>query len=200
MKNLTYSAGGVKHAFWFPEFRKEISMFAEGKTTEEIKKLCLEDNLFGASTTARAKMVYLTVTARIMELDKSIYPIFQSADLATQKLINLTAVMAHDRLFFEFVYEVVKEKILIGAEDLSDSDYRIFFRNKQVQDEKVAAWTDQTIHRLTGTYKSYLLEAGITDDGKRARKILRPILDPIFEGWLREHDMSMVINALTGVR
>lgn len=200
MKEKGYSAGAVKFAFWFPEFRKEIGMLSEGKTQEEIKKLCLEENAFGASTAARAKRIYLTVTARIHELDASIYPLFQSSDLATQKLINLTAIMAQDRLFFEFMYEVFKEKILIGAGELSDSDYRIFFRNKQVQNERIAAWTDQTITRLGQTYKQYLLGSGLTENGNATRKILKPILDPVFEDWLNQHDMKAVVSALTGVR
>ena len=145
MKEKDYSASAVKLAFWFPEFRKEIGLLADGKTQEEIKRLCLDENVFGASTAARAKSIYLAVTARIHELDESVYPVFESVDLATQKLVNLTAIMAHDRLFFEFMYEVFKEKILIGAGELSDSDYRIFFRNKQLQNEKVATWTDQTV-------------------------------------------------------
>ena len=108
--------------------------------------------------------------------------------------------MAHDRLFFEFMYEVFKEKILIGAGELSDSDYRIFFKNKQLQDVKVAAWTDQTVNRLGRTYKQYLLESGLTESGNATRKILKPILDPLFEDWLNQHEMNAVVSALTGVR
>ena len=173
-------------------------MRADGKTQEEIKRLCLDENVFGASTAARAKSIYLAVTARIHELDESVYPVFESVDLATQKLVNLTAIMAHDRLFFEFMYEVFKEKILIGAGELSDSDYRIFFRNKQLQNEKVATWTDQTVTRLSRTYKQYLLESGLTENGITTRKILKPILDPIFEDWLNQHDMKAIVNALIG--
>lgn len=198
MKEKTYSAGAVKLAFWFSEFRKEITLLSEGKTPNEIKKLCLEENFFGASTSARAKMIYLTVTARIQELNASIYPLFQTSDLATQKLINLTAIMAHDRLFFEFIYEVFKEKLLIGTEDLADSDYSIFFRSKQLQDQKAASWTEQTLQRLSRTYKSYLAESGLTDNGKSPRKILKPILDPAFKKWLNQHDMKVIVNALTG--
>lgn len=199
MREKPYSASAVKFAFWFPEFRKEIHLLTEGRTQDDIRKLCLEENVFGASTAARAKRIYLTVTARIRELDESIYSLFQSSDLGTQKLINLSAIMAQDRLFFEFMYEVFKEKILIGAKDLSDSDYRIFFRNKQLQDERVAAWTDQTVQRLAETYKGYLLEAGLTKEGKQSQSILKPILDPLFEDWLKQHDMKVVVHALTGV-
>ena len=198
MKQKSYSASAVKFAFWFPEFRKIIGLLSEGKSQDEIKRLCLKENALGTSSVARANRIYLTVTARISELDASIYSLFTTSDLATQKLIDLTAIMASDLLFFEFMYEVFKEKILIGAGELSDSDYRIFFRNKQLQNEKVATWTDQTVTRLSRTYKQYLLESGLTENGITTRKILKPILDPIFEDWLNQHDMKAIVNALIG--
>ena len=199
MNRKPYSAGAVKFAFWFPEFRKEIAMISKGLSFDEIKTACLEHNVFNASTPARATMIYQTVTARIQELDASIYPLFQQSDLATQKLINLTAIMMHESLFFDFMYEVFKEKILIGTNELSDKDIRIFFRDKQLQDSKAATWTDQTLQRLGRTYKSYLLGAGLSDRGQKTRKLFKPILDPAFETWLVQQHLEPIIKALTGV-
>ena len=45
-----------------------------------------------------------------------------------------------------------------------------------------------------------LFEAGLTDKGKDVRKILKPILDPVMERWLLDHDMEYYVKALTGVR
>ena len=39
MNRKEYSAGAVKHSFWFMEFRKVVSLLAEGKTFDEIKQL-----------------------------------------------------------------------------------------------------------------------------------------------------------------
>lgn len=199
MNRKPYSAGAVKFAFWFPEFRKEIAMISKGLSLDEIKTACLEQNVFNASTPARATMIYQTVTARIQELDASIYPLFQQSDLATQKLINLTAIMMHESLFFDFMYEVFREKILMGTNELNDRDVRIFFRDKQLQDSKAATWTDQTLQRLGRTYKSYLLGAGLSDRGQKTRKLFNPILDPVFEDWLVQHHLEPIIKALTGV-
>lgn len=80
------------------------------------------------------------------------------SDLATQKLFALAGAMAHDTLFFDFVYEVVREKLIIGNNEFLDSDINIFFKNKQLQDEKVAKWTDATLNRLGRTYKTMLLK------------------------------------------
>lgn len=198
MKRNTYSAGAVKFAFWFQEFRKEVELLQEEKSFEEIKILSSEGNLFGTQTPARAKMVCNTVTKRIKSLGEDFYDLFLESDIATQKLFVLSSIMACDTLFFDFVYEVIREKMLIGSNTFTDADIRIFFHNKQVQDETAAKWTDQTLGRLGQTYKQYLLNAGMTDDGKTERKILKPILDPSFDHWLQDHEMTPIVKALTG--
>ncbi len=200
MERKEYSAGAVKLSFWFMEFRKVVELRSQGKTYEEIKQLSQDENLFAAPTPARAKQISSTVTTRVQCLDDSFYSVFSESDLSTQKLFALTAVMASDTLFFDFVYEVIREKLIIGSNELADSDVRIFFKNKQLQTEKVAGWTDATLTRLGRCYKTMLYEAGITDKAKETRRIFRPILDPMFERWLNEHDMKIVIKALTGVR
>ena len=200
MNRKEYSAGAVKHSFWFMEFRKVVSLLAEGKTFDEIKQLNENENIFGAPTTLRANQIWSTVSGRVKSLDESFYPVFQSCDVASQKLFALVAAMAYDTLFAEFVYEVIREKMIIGSNELADSDVRIFFKNKQEQNEKVAKWTEATTKRLGVCYKTMLFEAGVTDKGKDTRKILKPILDPVMERWLMDHDMEYCVKALTGVR
>ena len=200
MNKKPYSAGAVKHSFWFMEFRKVVSLRAEGKTWDEIKQLNEDENIFGAPTPLRANQIWSTVSGRIKCLDDSFCPVFQSCDVSAQKLFALVAAMAYDTLFAEFVYEVIREKLIIGSNEYADSDIRIFFKNKQEQDDKVAKWTDVTTKRLGACYKTLLFEAGLTDKGKDLRKILKPILDPAMERWLLDQNMEYYIKALTGVR
>ena len=200
MERRPYSAGAVKHAFWFMEFRKVVSLREEGKSWDVIKQLNENDNIFGAPTKLRANQIWSTVSARIKCLDDSFYPVFQSCDVAGQKLFALTAAMAYDTLFGEFVYEVIREKMIIGLNEFADSDIRIFFNNKQAQDEKAAKWTEATLKRLGVCYKTLLFEAGMTDKGKDTRKIFKPILDPAMERWMMDHGLEYYVKALTGVR
>ena len=200
MNKKPYSAGAVKHSFWFMEFRKVVSLRAEGKTWDEIKQLNEDENIFGAPTPLRANQIWSTVSGRIKCLDDSYYPVCQACDVSAQKLLALVEAMAYDTLFAEFVYEVIREKLIIGSNEYADSDIRIFFKNKQEQDEKVAKWTDVTTKRLGACYKTLLFEAGLTDKGKDLRKILKPILDPAMERWLLDQNMEYYVKALTGVR
>lgn len=172
----------------------------QGMTITDIKALNKEQNIFAAPTQERATQIMNTIATRVASLDASIYPLFEQSDVSTQKLIALVAIMQTDRLFFEFVYEVVREKMIVGSHELADSDIRIFFKEKQLQSDKVAAWTEYTLKRLGRCYKTMLMEAGLTDRAPVSREILKPILDPELEAWLRKHGMDLMINALTGVR
>lgn len=202
MERKPYSAGAVKFSFWFTEFRKTVQLLADGKSFADIKQMNEEGNIYAASTKARARMIYSTVTARIKMLDSSFYPVFLSGDLATQKMFALSAALAHDMLFFDFVYEVVREKMILGADELTDADIRIFFKNKQAQSEKIAALQDYTLHRLGSSYKTQLTEAGLLEAnrGSSIRTIRKPILDMELEHWLQDHGYAIMVNALTGVR
>lgn len=202
MNKNKYSAGAVKFALWFMEFRKEVQLLLQGKTFEEIKALSMEENIFGASTPARAAMIQSTLTARIQSLDPSFYTLFMDSDVATQKLYALTGSFAHDTLFFDFMYEVIREKMIIGTSILTDADIRIFFKNKQAQDENVEKWTDQTLQRLGRSYKTQLFEAGLLDDRNRSaeRRIMKPILDPLFKHWLEDYGYGQVAKAMEGIR
>lgn len=200
MERKEYSAGMVKLSFWFSEFRKVVDLLNSGKTMTEVKALNIEENIFSAPTQARAIQIFNTVSSRVKGLDSSFYKLFENSDLSTQKLIALIAIMQTDSLFFDFVYEVYREKLLMGSDELADSDIRIFFKDKQLQSEKVAKWTDYTLKRLGTCYKTMLMEAGLTDRSSGNRKILKPILDKPLEVRLKSNGMDLVIHALTGVR
>ena len=200
MKSKEYSAGMVKLSFWFAEFRKVIEMLSNGKTLPEIKQMNVQENIFSAPTQARAIQIFNTVSTRVKGLDSSFYAVFAKSDISTQKFIALIAVMQTDSLFFDFVYEVYREKLILGIDELADSDVGIFFKNKQLQSEKVAKWTDYTLKRLGTCYKTMLMESGLIDQGTGTRKILKPILDKDLEECLKVNGMETTLRALTGVR
>ena len=200
MKRKEYSAGMVKLSFWFAELRKVIELLSNGKTLPEIKQMNVQENIFSAPTQARAIQIFNTVSTRVKGLDPSFYAVFEKSDISNQKLIALIAVMQADSLFFDFVYEVYREKLIFGIDELADSDIGIFFKNKQLQSEKVAKWTDYTLKRLGTCYKTLLMEAGLIDRAAGSRNIAKPILDKALEECLKANGMEIILRALTGVK
>ena len=195
-----YSAGAVKLSFWFAEFKKIIAMLHEGKSMEEIKTLAEEENIFSAATQARSKQMFTTVSMRVSRLSDIYHDIFLRSTHETQKLINLISIMNTDTLFFDFMNEIYREKLVIGDTVLTDMDLRVFFHNKQEQSEKVAKWTEETIERLQKSYKSWLTEAGLLDQSQGDRKIIRPFIDYDLEAVLKNTNMKPILDALSGTR
>ncbi|NTW71834.1 MAG: DUF1819 family protein [Eubacteriaceae bacterium] len=200
MARKEYSAGMVKLPFWFSEFKKMISLLNSGMSLSEIKNLNLKENIFSAPTEARAVQIFNTVSTRVKALDSSFYNLFEQCDIASQKLIALIAVMESDTLFFDFMYEVFREKLIIGIDEITDSDISVFFKDKQLQNERVAKWTDYTLKRLGTIYRTVLMESGILERTTGSRRISKPVMDRSLELNLKNCGMEMTLRALTGVR
>lgn len=194
-----YSSGLVSESFWFIEVKKIIKLRHDGKTWDDIKVLCLEDNLLGISKEYRAKRIFGYLKNRIEVLEDGLVEVFLHGDLNTQKIINIIAMAKRNRLFFEFLYEVYREKVQLGAIELMDSDINIFFKNKQDQDEDVNKWTDVTLKRLRSSYMNFLTDAGLLTISGKQKKITPPILDVTLENYLKDNGDSQMIKAITGV-
>lgn len=195
----TYSAGLMSQSFWFIEIKKVIKLISDGKSEDEIKKICIEENLFGAAKEYRAKRMYGYIWNRSKRLDNTLMKLFLDSDLATQKIINLIAILRSDRLFFEFVFEVYREKNIIGTQVLEDADANIFFKNKEIQSEDIAAWKDTTKRKLRQVYFNYLIDANLLTVVDKKKMITPPILDIALERYLEACGDSAIIKAITGV-
>ena len=194
-----YSAGLISQSFWFVEMKKVVKLIDGGKSDEEIKNICINENLFGAAKEYRAKRIYGYIWNRAKKLDKTLIDLFVNSDLATQKTINLVAILRTDRLFFEFMFEVYREKNILGIPVIEESDVNIFFSNKEVQNEDIAQWTDGTKRRLRSVYFNYLTDANLLTIVDKQKTITPPILDIALERYLEACGDGSIVKAITGV-
>ncbi len=195
-----YSAGLMSEAPWFHEFKKMIFLKHENVAPEEIKRRCVEENLFGMPKEYRALRTYGYLLNRINEMDEPLIDLFCSSDLATQKLINFITVIVGDRLFFEFINEVYKEKVLLGYSELSMSDVNVFFTDKSLQDEDMKGWKDTTFKRLRSGYFQFMTDANLLRKEKSRYFITPPVLDIALERYLQYNGKEQILKAITGVR
>jgi len=198
MIEQNYSAGIMSQSFWFNEFRQLLKLKRENCEPDEMKKKVIEENLFGAPNEYRAKRIYGYLINRVSVVEKELSDLFFSSDLATQKLINLIAVLRGDRLFFEFLYEVYRDKIILGEKTLELSDGKIFFNHKETQDDNVLAWKDQTKKRVQSAYYNFMIEANLLDIVDKKKLITPPLLDIALENYLRSNGETAIIKAITG--
>ena len=199
MKCKKYSAGLMSQSFWFLEFKKAVKMRQEGMTYDDIKKKCVEENLFGAAKEYRALRMAGYIITRVRAMDDILVDLFCTSDLATQKLINLVTILRTDRLFFEFVYETYREKVILGAEIMEESDVNVFFTRKEAQSELIAGWKDSTKRHLRSCYLNFMTDANLLTVIDKKKMITPPILDIALERYLQSVGEEVLVKALAGV-
>ena len=109
-------------------------------------------------------------------MDDRLIDLFVNADVSTQKLINLITVMNANRLFFEFVYEVYRNKLIVGDASIDLKDGNIFFAQKETQNDDLASWKESTKKKLRPLFLNMLTEADLVkwaDDKKQNRIVNR---------------------------
>ena len=198
MKNKEYSAGIMSQSFWFQECRQFIELLRENKTETELKMIVIEENLFGAPNEYRAKRMYGYIFNRVKSVENGLMKIFLSSDIETQKLIILIATIRKDKLFFEFLYEVYREKIILGENQIGIADVDKFFIYKETQNDELLSWQDTTKKRVQSAYLTFMTEANLLRSNKKIRIITPPLIDMRLEKYLRANGETAILKALTG--
>lgn len=193
-----YSAGIMSQSFWFTELKQLLKLKKENKTEAYIKNLVIDGNLFGAPNEYRSKRIYGYLLNRVNSIEDDLLDIFFNCDLSTQKIINLVAILRQDKLFFEFLYEVYRNKLIVGDLSIDKTDAKVFLNKKEMQDNKIAQWTDSTKIRIQGAYFTFMAEAGLLKKDGKKWIINSPILDISLENYLKANGESFIVKALTG--
>ncbi len=128
-----------------------------------------------------------------MLLDKLV-----NGNLETSKQIALYAILKTDRLFFEFMQEVYREKYLIRDYLITDKDFAIFFHRKAEQSQNVAEWKDYTFYKLKQVYKRILTEAGFVKKNKKDVEIIRPFIEQELADYLNAKGDGIYLQAMLG--
>ena len=97
------------------------------------------------------------------------------------------------------MFEVYREKNILGIPVIEDSDVNIFFKNKEIQSEDIVSWSDGTKRRLRSIYFNYLIDANLITVVEKKKTITPPILDIALERYLEACGESIIIKAITGV-
>lgn len=163
---LEYSATLTGASFLFFEFKQVVSLKVQGLNEQEIREKVLSENLFQYQVRASLKRSIPSVIRRTSTLDNTLCQLVLENSLESGKIINLYAIMKTDRLFYEFMNEVIREKLESNTYLLEKKDLNLYFNSKAEQDEGVAGWTEQTVTKLKNVIQRILLESGVLKDKK----------------------------------
>ncbi|MBX4261952.1 DUF1819 family protein [Clostridium estertheticum] len=195
---MQYKSTIKSRPYLYKETKKAATLIKQGTTVDEIKIKSIEDNIFQLESEARKKEVASIIAARLKELDKFVIDKISEGNVETSKVLVLYAVIKTDRLFFEFMNEVYKEKLLLRDLFLRDKDFNKFFQSKREQSDKVASWTECTFKKLKQVYVRILFECGLIENQKGDREIKTPILESEVKDYLYKIGDKLYINAIIG--
>ncbi|WP_286910871.1 DUF1819 family protein [Clostridium sp. UBA1652] len=196
---MEYKSTIKSRPYLYKETKKASSLINKGIKIEEIKEKSIEDNIFQLESEARKKEVASIITARLKELDEYIIDKVENSNVETSKVLVLYAIVKTDMLFFEFINEVYKEKVLLKDLYIRDKDFGVFFQNKREQSEKVASWTEYTFKKLKQVYIRILFESGLISNQKGDKEIKVPIIDNDVKEYLYKIGDRVYINAILGI-
>ncbi|WP_102401525.1 DUF1819 family protein [Haloimpatiens massiliensis] len=195
---MEYKSTIKSRPYLYKETKKAAVLINTGISIDEIKNKSVKDNIFQLESEARKKEVASIIVTRLKDLDNFIINKISEGNIETSKILVLYSIIKTDRLFFEFMNEVYKEKLLLRDLLLRDKDFNLFFQSKKEQSEKVASWTEYTLKKLKQVYVRIIFECGLIENQKGDRKIKIPILDREVKEHLYKIGDKMYINAIIG--
>lgn len=176
ISELQYSSSLTGASFLMYELKQVIGLKVQGLNDKETKQRVTEENLFQYKYESSIKRSLPSVLRRVNALDETLYQMVLEEPLETGKIINLYAIMKTDRLFFEFMDEVIREKYESNNLLLETKDLNLYFTVKAEQDNKVAGFTEKTVAKLKQVFYKVLFESGILKD-KKTGELSRILMD-----------------------
>ena len=183
VKELKYSAKLTGESFLMYEFKIIAKLKREGFSDKDIRKMVLEENLFQYKFKSSTSRRLTPLIQRINIIDDNLIDMLLVDPLADGLIINLYAIMKNDRLIFEFMNEVVRERISTNDLYLDKKDINVFIVEKKEQSEVVDKWTDETIAKIKQVIFRILSEVGMLED-KKEGKLNRLIISPEIKDYL----------------
>lgn len=197
---MEYSAGNNSNLLWFVETKETVRVL-QNADFEAAKEKIISENIYQQKAENRRARQFNCIYKRISALPESLQGEILKSDLQTAKLIVIISVMLTDRLFFELINEVYREKLRYAEEGIKESDINIFFQAKADQNEKIAQWSEGGVKKLKQTYLKYMLEAGLLKSGDKDSKIVsKPYIEDRLRRELVANRMEKYLYALTGER
>lgn len=195
--NSPYKGCGslTREQFLFYEMRTTAKLMIEGLSDDEIYNRILEENLFQFPTEKSIKSISKACISRLHAMDDNdlVYAIATQPS-ETAKQICLYAMMKQYRLVWDFMVTIIGEKYQQQDFSFSERDINVFFMRLQEQDDLIATWSENTIHRIVLVLIKILVETDYLDNRKSDR--INPVLiSSLLENAIRNNNDATVLPA-----
>jgi len=192
---LEYSSSLNGASYLLFELKQVIKLKQLELSNQEIRKKVVNDNVFQFENKGRISRVLPTVMRRSEAIDSTLASLMIEGSIDMSKLINLYAIMKTDLLFFEFMDEVISEKLQNNDYLIEKKDINIFFTAKSEQSEKVAGWSDTNLEKLKRAYMQVLFESGILKE-RKGKELNHLIIDEEIRNHLINNGEERYVKAM----
>lgn len=184
--------------YLYIETKKAARLVLQGFKDFEIKDISIEENIFQVKSEERKKEIASITLKRLKSLDEFLLNRLANGDLETSKQIVIYAIMKTDRLFFEFMSEVYRDKNILKGKYITDSDFNVYFERKCEQSDTVATWKEYTFYKLKQVITRILFEAGFIKNQKGDKEITIPIIEYDLTQHLKEIGDEIYLKVMLG--
>lgn len=192
---LEYSSSLNGASFLLFELKQVVKLKQQGLAKDQIRKKVKEENLFQFNNQGRINRALPSVMKRAEIIDETLAALLLEGSIETGKILNLYAIMKTDLLFFEFMDEVIGEKLHNNDYLIEKKDINLFFSSKAEQSEKVASWSDINIEKLKRAYLQVLYEGGILRN-RKSKELNKLIIDEPMKNYLIQIGDSRYVHAM----
>ena len=160
----------------------------------------MQDNYFDAMNIKRRQRYASNICKRLKVLDSYIIKSIVDNRSEVSRLLALYSLMKTDALFFEFMYEVYQQKLILRQDYIEPSEMLAFIREKSMESETVANWSDATVKRLLSGYRNSMVEGGVASKEKSKLKVTPAYLPEHIKEHLVRLGDEKYIKAMLGDR
>lgn len=195
MTRLEYSASLTGASFLLFELKKVLKLRQDGLSNQEIRKKVLAENLFQFGHKSSAIRALPSILRRMEPLDDTLISLILDGTIDMGKVLNLYAIMKTDLLFYEFMDEVIGEKLHNNDYLIEKKDINLFFTAKAEQSDKVASWSDGSIEKLKRVFLLLLYESGMVRN-RKGNELSRLVIDEQITNHLNQIGDARYLHAM----
>lgn len=198
MTNRKYLTTLTTRPFLYAETKRVAELLDRGMDSKEIVETVLEENIFQLASKDRAERFCSEILKRLNLLDDYLFRHFLKADTQTSKAILLYALLKRDRLFSEWMREVVWDKFLIMDWIYRKQETKSFINRKSEQDETINSWIETTKNTLMSVYHQILVEVGMASPNGEELYLQPLIINPEVSKYLVENKDKRTVEVMLG--
>lgn len=163
----------------------------------DVRTAVHEGNLLKVKSLSNEKKLFNYIYNRLEQFPDELKEILINGDENDSRYVNFVSIMAYDRLFMEFVYNVYQSK-RINGDPITDYDVMSFFEKVAAHNEQVSEWKYETVFKLRRLYTRVLYEAGLLKTSSGCRNLSRPFISDSTLSMLRKNGYESIVGATLG--